>query len=58
MKTTIFLTRLKSFTAGTVLLVGLTPTLQAEQLPAVPQIEAKAFILMDYHSGKVLAEGN
>ncbi|MCV9879975.1 serine hydrolase [Brenneria izbisi] len=58
MKTTIFLTRLKSFTAGTVLLVGLTPTLQAEQLPAVPQIEAKAFILMDYHSGKVLAESN
>ncbi|PWC10377.1 serine-type D-Ala-D-Ala carboxypeptidase [Brenneria roseae subsp. americana] len=58
MKTTIFLTRLKSFTAGTVLLVGLSPTLQAEQLPAAPQIESKAFILMDYHSGQVLAESN
>ncbi|WP_223881545.1 serine hydrolase [Affinibrenneria salicis] len=30
----------------------------AEQAPAAPQIDAKAFILMDYHSGKVLAEAN
>ncbi|WP_409308955.1 serine hydrolase [Pectobacterium sp. B1J-3] len=58
MKTTLFLSSLKSFTAGTVLLVGMAPMLQAEQLPAVPQIESKAFVLMDYHSGVVLAESN
>lgn len=31
---------------------------QAEEAPAAPQIEAKAWILMDYQSGKVLAESN
>ncbi len=34
----------------------LTPHVYAEQAPAAPQLEAKAFILMDYHSGVVLAE--
>ncbi|EHD21965.1 MULTISPECIES: serine hydrolase [Brenneria] len=58
MKKTTFLCRLKSFTTGTVLLTGLIASASAEQLPAVPQIDAKAFILMDYHSGKVLAEAN
>ncbi|MFC3395914.1 serine hydrolase [Brenneria rubrifaciens] len=58
MKTTIFLTRLKSITVGTVLLAGLSTAPRAEQLPAAPQIESKAFILMDYHSGNVLAESN
>lgn len=58
MKTTPFLTRLTSFSVGAVLLVGVVPFTYAEQMPAVPQIDAKAFILMDYHSGKVLAESN
>ncbi|MDX5626489.1 MULTISPECIES: serine hydrolase [unclassified Brenneria] len=34
------------------------PLAHAEQIPTVPQIEARAFILLDYHSGKVLAESN
>ncbi|RLM27287.1 serine-type D-Ala-D-Ala carboxypeptidase [Brenneria alni] len=58
MKTTISHSSLKSFIAGTVLLTGLMPLVYAEQVPAVPQVDAKAFILMDYHSGKVLAESN
>jgi D-alanyl-D-alanine carboxypeptidase (penicillin-binding protein 5/6) len=31
---------------------------QADTAPGAPQINAKAFILMDYQSGKVLAESN
>ncbi|WP_052118388.1 serine hydrolase [Erwinia oleae] len=31
---------------------------RAEEAPAPPQIEAKAWILMDYNSGKVLAESH
>ncbi|PPS59174.1 hypothetical protein CRX72_12520 [Pantoea sp. BRM17] len=31
---------------------------QAVDAPAAPQIEAKAWVLMDYNSGKVLAESN
>ncbi|MBJ7220479.1 MULTISPECIES: serine hydrolase [unclassified Brenneria] len=58
MKTTTLLSRLTFFTAGTILLASITPLTQAEQLPAVPQVDAKAYILMDYHSGKVLAESN
>lgn len=30
----------------------------AQQLPVAPQVDAKAWFLMDYHSGKVLAESN
>ena len=30
----------------------------AVEAPAAPQIEAKAWVLMDYHSGKVLAESH
>lgn len=41
---------------GALLLLALAPAAQAEQAPGVPQIEAKAYILMDYHSGTVLAE--
>ncbi|MGG2141845.1 serine hydrolase [Symbiopectobacterium sp. RP] len=42
--------------SATLLWLALTPHVYAEQAPAAPQIEAKAFILMDYHSGVVLAE--
>lgn len=31
---------------------------RAEQAPAAPQIEAKAWVLMDYNSGKVITESN
>ncbi len=35
------------------------PAVQAaEQLPDAPSIDARAWILMDYASGKVLSEGN
>ncbi|MBV4367736.1 serine hydrolase [Erwiniaceae bacterium CMYE1] len=47
---------------GTVMLPVLClvslPYSQAAEPPAPPQIEAKAWILMDYHSGKVLTEFN
>lgn len=50
---------LRSLTAGSVLLVLTAPSLYAaEQTPAAPEIDARAWILMDYASGKVLAEGN
>ncbi|MEC5341873.1 serine hydrolase [Brenneria populi] len=58
MKKTVLVSNLKSFTLGAVLLTGLTPLAHAEQIPTAPQIDVKAFILMDYHSGKVLAESN
>ena len=50
---------LRSLTAGSVLLLLTTSSLQAaEQTPAAPEIAARAWVLMDYASGKVLAEGN
>ncbi|ANE77126.1 serine hydrolase [Dickeya solani] len=39
-------------------LMTVSPVLRAEQAPPPPQIEAKAFILIDYASGRVLAESN
>ncbi len=42
------------FTATTVFIT--LPAAFAEQAPAAPQIDAKAWILMDYNSGKVLTE--
>ncbi|MEN5016156.1 serine hydrolase [Erwinia sp. Eh17-17] len=44
-------------TTSTLLLLTLSSA-RAEQAPAAPQIEAKAWVLMDYNSGKVLAESN
>ncbi|MEC5318555.1 serine hydrolase [Brenneria populi subsp. brevivirga] len=58
MKKTVLVSNLKSFTLGALLLTGLTPLAHTEQIPTAPQIDVKAFILMDYHSGKVLAESN
>jgi D-alanyl-D-alanine carboxypeptidase len=50
---------LRSLVAGTTLLLLVAPALQAaEQLPDAPAIDARAWILMDYASGKVLTEGN
>ncbi|WP_413734542.1 serine hydrolase [Sodalis sp. RH21] len=40
------------------LLVLSIPLARAETAPGAPEVNAKAFILMDYQSGKVLAESN
>lgn len=58
-----FMTRsafsLRGLMAGSTLLLLVSPALQAaEQLPAAPTLDARAWILMDYASGKVLAESN
>jgi len=42
---------------GSVMLLAL-PAAQADTNPAAPQINAKSWVLMDYNSGKVLAESN
>lgn len=48
--------RLRHAAASGALLLLVPATTLAEQAPAAPQIEAKAWILMDYASGKVLTE--
>ena len=48
--------RLQQAAAAGALLLLVPATTLAEQAPAAPQIEAKAWILMDYASGKVLTE--
>ena len=49
----------RSLLAGSALLLVVAPAVQAaDQLPDAPSIDARAFILMDYASGKVLTEGN
>lgn len=45
-----------ALSVGVMLLV--VPTVQAAEAPAAPQVDAKAYVLMDYDSGKILAEGN
>ncbi|WP_421355621.1 serine-type D-Ala-D-Ala carboxypeptidase [Pseudocitrobacter faecalis] len=50
---------LRGLVTGSVLLLFVAPAVQAaEQLPDAPSIDARAWILMDYSSGKVLTEGN
>lgn len=45
--------------AGAFLFVALPAAHAADPIaPAAPPVDARAWILMDYHSGKVLAEGN
>lgn len=58
-----FMTRsafsLRGLMAGSTLLLVVSPALlAAEQLPSAPALDARAWILMDYASGKVLAESN
>ncbi|WP_249226335.1 serine-type D-Ala-D-Ala carboxypeptidase [Entomohabitans teleogrylli] len=48
----------RSWVAGTTLLLATAPLVHAEEAPGTPQVDAKAWILMDYSSGKVLAEGS
>lgn len=51
-------TSLKKLTFSVSILLLATPALQAAEAPAAPQVDAKAFVLMDYNSGKILTEGN
>ena len=48
---------IRAVVAGTTLLLVTAPALSAIQIADAPQIEAKAWILLDYSSGQVLAEG-
>ena len=50
--------RLRPYAATSLLLFIAPLSATAEEAPAAPQIDAKAWILMDYASGKVLAESN
>lgn len=45
-----------AFSVGAILLAA--PTAYAAEPAEIPQINAKAYVLMDYNSGKILAEGN
>ena len=56
--TTILSSRRLRHVAAASLLLFVAPAAFAVDAPAPPQVEAKAWILMDYASGKVLAEGN
>ncbi|WP_455425131.1 serine-type D-Ala-D-Ala carboxypeptidase [Dryocola sp. LX212] len=49
---------LRAMLAGTALLLLAAPVVAVEQTANAPQVDARAWILMDYASGKVLAEGN
>lgn len=51
-------TSLKKLTFSVGLLLLAAPAVRAAEPPAPPQVDAKAYILMDYNSGKVLTEGN
>nr|SAY42404.1 D-alanyl-D-alanine carboxypeptidase DacC precursor [Serratia marcescens] len=51
-------TSLKKLTFSVGILLLAAPAVRAAEPPAPPQVDAKAYILMDYNSGKVLTEGN
>ncbi|NIY46137.1 serine-type D-Ala-D-Ala carboxypeptidase [Cedecea colo] len=59
MKSLLLPATLRALLAGTTLLFLAAPAVAAEPTTAnAPQVDARAWILMDYASGKVLAEGN
>ncbi|MCQ8205480.1 serine-type D-Ala-D-Ala carboxypeptidase, partial [Vibrio parahaemolyticus] len=43
---------------GLSLLMAVSTSGYAAETPVAPQIDAKAYVLMDYNSGKILASGN
>ncbi|CAI0771847.1 D-alanyl-D-alanine carboxypeptidase dacA precursor [Serratia fonticola] len=55
---------IKSLTLGTAIALSAASVAHADDvniktmIPGVPQIDAEAYILIDYNSGKVLAESN
>lgn len=50
------LLKIRTFFLVCLLLTGLVSTAQADLIPAPPAIHAKAYLLMDFHSGNVLTE--
>lgn len=57
-KKTLFLTGVHTRVCTVSLLLLTFSCAWAQQPPVAPQVDAKAWFLMDYHSGKVLAESN
>lgn len=53
-----FSTSLKKLTLNVGLLLLALPAVRAAEPPSPLQVDAKAFLLMDYNSGKILTEGN
>lgn len=51
-------TSLKKLTLNVGLLLLALPAVRAAEPPSPLQVDAKAFLLMDYNSGKILTEGN
>lgn len=55
---------IKSLTLGTVIVMSAASAANADDvnlktmIPGVPQIDSEAYVLIDYNSGKVLAEMN
>ncbi|WP_025244236.1 serine hydrolase [Candidatus Sodalis pierantonius] len=54
----VFSTQCYALALGTLLVLAIPVAHAAEAPPAAPEINARAYILMDYQSGKVLAEAN
>ncbi|CNH92669.1 serine hydrolase [Yersinia pekkanenii] len=50
--------KIKTFTFSAGLLLLALPAAHAADSPEAPSVDAKAYVLMDYNSGKVLAESN
>jgi len=48
----------KVFFLFSIILTGLIQTAHASLIPTAPKIKAKAYILLDHHSGHILAEKN
>ncbi|NDL62874.1 serine hydrolase [Acerihabitans arboris] len=58
MKNYAFPQKITTLTLGALLVLSSIPAVRAEAPAPAPEVNAKAFILMDYQSGKVLAESN
>lgn len=50
--------KIRLFFLLSVMLISFASVARADLIPAAPAINAKAYLLMDYHSGKVLTESN
>ena len=50
--------KLRLFFVLSVVLISFASVARADLIPAAPAINAKAYLLMDYHSGKILTESN
>ena len=48
--------KIRVFSLISVLLISFTALARADLIPAAPAINAKSYLLMDYHSGKILTE--